>query len=708
MFCHATGLCAFVRLKNRCEFVGLTFRFGVSFAARGQISEKNGGIVMWFGGDYYPEQWDQETIEKDFQLMEKMRVSALTVGVFSWTKMEPEEGVYEFDWLDKVLDRLHSKNIDVILATPTSGMPFWLEQKYPEIMRVDIEGRRTLGGERGKFCPNNSVYRASSAEIAGKLAERYGRHPAVKLWHINNEYYLHCYCPACAAAFRDWLRDKYGTLDEINRAWSTIFWNHTYTDFDQILPPSYLTEVKKHHLKGKDLACFQGLYLDYMRFMTHSMRACIENEKSAIRRHSDLPVTNNMSDLVKTYNYWEIAKALDVISWDSYPTIKTPMHKPAFIHDLMRSLKGQAFYVMEQNPNNVSWEDYGPVKRPGEVADIAWQGTAHGADANLFFQWRQSRGGVEKFHGAMVPHSGRVDTRMGKELAELGEQFSQIGDILKGAMPQARVAMLFDWENWWTLSGTALHNNAIQYEQQTLKYYRAFYEAGISVDIANEETCMKKRYDLIVAPCFYLCSMSFAGEIREYVRNGGTFLTTFYSGLADRNDNIHLGGYPGAFREVLGLWVEEIDALHPDMKNTVVFSDGKSYECGEVCDIIRLDGASAVALYGEDFYKGTPCVTEHKFGGGLACYIGTSPEYPMVKRVLLDICERAGIPSMNLPENVELSRREKEGKTFTFLLNHNNFSCNVQVHETGLDILTGRTVSGLYEMQPRQTMVLST
>jgi beta-galactosidase len=661
---------------------------------------------MWFGGDYYPEQWDEETIEKDFQLMEEMHVSALTVGVFSWTKMEPEEGLYEFDWLDKILDRLHSKNIDVILATPTSGMPFWLEQKYPEIMRVDIEGRRTLGGERGKFCPNNPIYRAASSEIAGKLAERYGRHPAVKLWHINNEYYLYCYCPTCAAAFRIWLRDKYGTLDDINRAWSTIFWNHTYTDFDQILPPNYLTEVKERHLSGKDVACFQGLYIDYMRFMTHSVRDCIENEKSAIRRYSDLPVTNNMSDLVKTYNYWEIAKALDVISWDSYPTIKTPMHEPAFIHDLMRSLKGQSFYVMEQNPNNVSWEDYGPVKRPGEVADIAWQGTAHGADANLFFQWRQSRGGVEKFHGAMVPHSGRVDTRMGKELAELGLQFSKIGDILNGAMPQSRVAMLFDWENWWALGGSALHNNAIQYKQQIFKYYRAFYEAGISVDIANEETCMQKRYDLIVAPCFYLCSTSFAEQVREYVRNGGIFVTTFYSGLADRNDNIHLGGYPGAFREILGLWVEEIDALHPNMKNTVIFPDGKSYECREVCDIIRLEGASAVGLYGEDFYKGTPCVTEHKYGGGLACYIGTSPEYPMVSRVLLDICERAGIPSVNLPENVELSRREKEGKTFTFLLNHNNLSCNVQLHETYLDILTGRIVSGLYEMQPRQTMVL--
>lgn len=661
---------------------------------------------MWYGGDYNPEQWDKATIEKDLQLMTDMHINCVTVGVFSWTKLEPYEGEYQYEWLDDVLDRLYERKIDVILATPTTAMPFWLMQKYPEIMHVDIDGRRVQGGSREKICPNSAAYREYSRKIAGKLAERYAKHPAVKLWHINNEYHFYCYCPACAEAFREWLKKKYGTIDAVNKAWNTSFWGHTYSDFVQILPPSYLTDIKKNQLAGRDVACFQGLHIDYMRFMSRSVRNCIENEKAEIRKYSDLPVTNNFSNLVKTYDYWDVAKVLDVVSWDNYPTIVTPMYKPAFIHDLMRSLKDQPFYMMEQNPNNVSWEDYGPVKRPGEVADICWQSIAHGADSNLFFQWRQSRGAVEKFHGAMVPHSGRIDTRIGAELIELGEQFEKLGDIVKGAMPSSRVAVMFEWENWWALECSNIHNCYLKYYDQVVLYYRTFYELGISVDIVNEETCMNKDYDLIVAPCFYMCSPEFAEKVKDYIKKGGVFITTFLSGITDKTDNVILGGYPGAFREVLGIWVEEIDGMYPHMKNRVVLKDGSSYECGEICDLIRLEGARAIGLYGEDFYKGTPCITEHNYGEGLGCYIGTSPEYPLIKKLISGYCDRLGITRYDLPENVEMSRRIKGNMEYTFLMNHNNVPCVIDVKAEYREFYTGRKISGMINMNPRQCLLM--
>lgn len=661
---------------------------------------------MWYGGDYNPEQWDEQTIQEDIRLMKEMHVTCVTVGVFAWAKLEPEDGKFEFQWMDKILDTLYQEGIDVILATPTTAMPYWLTQKYEDILHVDIEGRRVKGGSREKICPNSPVYRKYSRRIAGELAKRYGKHPAVKMWHINNEYHFYCYCDTCAEEFRNWLKEKYETIENVNEAWNTSFWGHTYTDFSQILPPNYLTDIKKGQLAGRDVACFQGQYIDYMRFMSRSVKNCIENEKQEIRKYSDLPVTNNFSDLVKTYDYWEISKAVDVVSWDNYPTIITPMYKPAFIHDLMRCMKDQPFYMMEQNPNNISWEDYGPVKRPGEVADICWQSTAHGADSNLFFQWRQSRGGVEKFHGAMVPHSGRLDTRMGRELIKLGEQFEFLGDKVQGAMPRPRAAILFDWENWWAIEGSAIHNCHLKYYDEVVRYYRAFYELGVQVDVVNEEVCMNKKYDLIVAPCFYMCSQEFSEKVKKYVAEGGKFVATFLSGITDRTDNVILGGYPGAFKEVLGIWVEEIDGLYPHMNNSIIW-EGEEYSSSQICDLIRLEGARALARYGKDFYKNTPCITENHYGKGLGYYIGTCPEHSFIKKFIAKLCKEAAIRTFRLPENVEMTVRIKGEQEFLFVLNHNNENVCISLEKEYEDCITGKTESGMVVMEPRQSMILT-
>ena len=625
---------------------------------------------MWFGGDYYPEQWDREIVDQDLQLMKELKVTCMTVGVFAWRHLEPEEGKFSFEWLDEIIDRLYENKIDVILATPTTGIPYWLSSKYPEMMHVDSYGRRALNGMREKFCPNSPIYRKYSRRIAGELAKRYGKHPGVKLWHINNEYHFYCYCPECKKKFQDWLKRKYETVESLNKAWNTDFWGHLYSSFVEVEIPGYLSDVKERGIGNRDIACFQGQYLDYMRFMSQSVRECIENEKREIKKYSSIPVTNNFSGLVKTYDYREFAKALDIVSWDNYPSLKTPPYEPAFMHDLVRAMKHKPFLVMEQSPNQPTWESITSVKKPKELGRIAWQGIARGALSSMYFQWRQSVGGVEKFHGAMIPHSGRLDTRMGKELSVLGEQLQMFGDLVKGGERKAKVALLFEWENWWALEGSALHNNTLSYKEQVLRYYRAFYEMGIPVDIVDEQECMKKDYKFIVAPCHYLCSSEYSSWVENFVKEGGTFLTTFLSGICDRNDKVLLGGYPGAFRTVLGLWIEEIEGLYPDAKNQIMERGGDSWDCGEICDLICIETADVLGTYGKEFYQGRPCFTKNCFGQGQAFYVGTSPEYGFVKKILKDICREEGISIMEIPKDIEYVETEKEETRIVFLLNH--------------------------------------
>lgn len=664
-------------------------------------------MAMWFGGDYNPEQWDAATVEEDIRLMKEMHVNCVTLGVFSWVALEPEDGVFTFDWLEEIMDKLYANGIDVVLATPTDGMPFWLTKKFPSVMHTTIEGVQALGGTREKICPNDVIYRKYSRRIAGKLAERFAKHPALKMWHINNEYHFFCYCDECAAAFRVWLKERYGSLDALNAAWNTAFWGHTYTDFDQVLPPTYLTEVYKNCLSnGKDVASYSGMYVDYMRFMSCSYRDCIINEKEAIREFSDAPITQNYSDWGRFYDYRIMGEPLDVIAWDNYPVPGEPLYKPAFYHDLMRSIKDKSFLILEQNPGNHAWDVVSPLKRPYEVSDIAWQNIAHGADSCMFFQWRMSRGATEKFHGSFVPHHGRINTRLGRELTELGSKLEKLGDTLMGASYPVRVAMIAEWDDKWAMECSISQNTYVQYRTQMLKYYRAFYELGVQVDLISRKHLNRKKYDIVVAPCAWQGNETFSAEIKEFVNNGGVFLTTFFSGLCDESDNVILGGYPGAYKDLLGIWVVEIDGLFPGKTNSVRMEDGQIYECGEICDLIELEGARAIGWYGSDFYAGTPCVTEHEYGKGLACYVGTSPDFALIKKLIEKYCHRQEVKTYNLPDGAELCRREKDGVTYTFLLNHLDSANTVQLEGKFRNYFTGDEVSGTVAMQPRESLLL--
>jgi len=672
---------------------------------------------IFYGGDYNPDQWDESVWEEDIKLMKALRVNAVTLPVFSWARIQPSEEKYDFSWLDKVVDLLGRNSISIIMATPTAAQPAWMSKKYPEMLITDIQGRKHKHGRRVNFCPNNTDYRRLSGLITEKMAQRYKDLPNLIMWHICNEYgiYSYCYCENCARAFRIWLKNRYGSIEELNRRWNANFWGHTYYNWEEIEVPSYLTEIMPSWLGKKDMTAFQGMAIDYNRFMSDSYLDCFLNEVRVIKKHTpDIPVTTNFMGSHKPIDYFDWAKHIDVISWDNYPTNNLPVSKPAMRHDLMRGLKkGQPFFLMEQASNQVNWEPQNALKRPGVMRMLSYQAIAHGADSILFFQWRQTRGACEKYHSAIVPHAGHLNTRTGRELTKLGKELEGLGKKTVGSRINSKVAMMMDWPNWWAIEFSAGPNEDLLYLDQLEKYYRAFYDLNISVDIINPSYDLS-GYDIVVAPVLYMVMKETASSVEKFVESGGIFITTFFSGMVDENDLVILGGYPGAFRKLLGLWVEEIDALYPDMTNKIVMKEKfpemakKEYECRLICDVIHTEGAKTLAVFGKDYYNGSPSLTENEFGKGKAVYIATEPEDDFMKDLIKHYCKEKAIHSFIRPQKgVEVTQRVKDDRTFTFILNYNSEEISVALPEGKYtNLLNGAVVSGEITIPSKEVFIL--
>jgi beta-galactosidase len=616
---------------------------------------------IWHGGDYNPEQWPPATWDEDMVLMQASHFNVATVGVFSWVALQPGEDTFTFEWLDTVLEKLHAAGRSVCLATPTAAQPAWMSQKYPDVLRSDNTGRRNHHGQRVNYCPNSPNYRRFAAQIATKLAERYGRHPALLIWHISNEYGGNCMCETCAIAFRAWLQRRYRGLDELNARWWTAFWSHTYTDWSQIEPP---------YPNGEHLT--HGLTIDYKRFQSDSMLECYKIERDAIRAVAPgVPITTNLMGTYPHLDYRAWAPEMDVIAWDCYPWPSADPGDIAFLHDLTRGLKdGQPFILMEQTPSSQNWQPVNALKRPGVLRLWSYLAVAHGADTVMYFQWRRGRGGCEKFHGAVVEHSGRSDTRVFREVSELGDELERLGTATLGAATPARVAVLFDWNNWWAIDDAIGPIRQKEYVATVRKHYRALWRRNVPVDVVFSDSDLS-GYDVLVAPMLHMVKAGLAERIAELVARGGAFVTTYFSGVVDETD-LAFEGYPGPLRQLLGIWVEEIDALYEGQVNQIVMTDGSgSYTCGRLCDIIHSEGARILAAYGDDFYAGTPVLTENTIGQGQAYYIASDPE----ERFLDDfygriLAERAIAPLLDAPSGVELALRETAERRLLFVLNH--------------------------------------
>ena len=619
-----------------------------------------------YGGDYNPNQWPEAVWKEDMELFDKARINSATVNVFSWAKLQPSEERYDFEELDKVIEMLGKNHKDIVLATSTAAMPAWMFRKYPEVARTDYAGRHHKFGQRQNACPNSPVYQRYAAKLAQKLAKRYGHLDSVVCWHINNEYSGECYCENCEKAFRVWLRKKYGTLKALNEAWNTEFWGHTLYDWEEIVLPNALGEG----LEWCSGTAFAGISIDYARFNSDSMLENFKMERNAIRSvDQKTPVTTNLMGTFKQLDYFKWAKEMDVVSWDNYPSYDTPVSLTAMQHDLMRGLKQQPFMLMEQTPSQQNWQPYNSLKKPGQMRAQSYQAIAHGADTIQFFQLRRSVGGCEKFHGAVIAHAGTDNTRVFREVTQLGTELEELGDQILGTANPADVGILFDWDNYWALEFTSGPHKDLKYVDQIHQYYQYFYKKNIGVDMIPVDADFSK-YKIVVAPVLYMVKDGMKEALENFVKNGGILITTFMSGIVGQSDNVYLGGYPGPLREMAGVWVEEIDALAPEQKNKAKFADGSTAACGLLCDLMHLEGAKALASYEEDFYAGMPAASKNTYGKGTTYYIATQFEEEGLAKILDQAVQEAGVSSV-IPEEtgLEVVTRVSDTTRFYFVMN---------------------------------------
>lgn len=624
-----------------------------------------------YGGDYNPEQWPEDTWANDIQVFKQAHLNSATINVFSWALLEQREGEYDFSKLDKIVKELSDANFDIVLATATAAMPAWMFKKYPDVARVDYQGRRHVFGQRHNFCSNSKNYQVLASKLVKKIVSRYYKNPHIKVWHVNNEYGGNCYCDNCQNAFRDWLKYKYKNLETLNKAWNMNVWGHRIYDWDEIVVPNELGDAWG---AGGTETIVSALSLDYLRFQSESLLKLFKMEKAIIKKYDPVAlVTTNFHALPnKLLDYQKWAKEQDIISYDSYPSYNMPTYQSAFLYDLMRSLKHQPFMLMESTPAQVNWQPYSPLKRPGQMAATELQAVAHGADTVQFFQLKQAIGGSEKFHSAVISHSQRTDTRVFKEVTELGEKLEKTGSTILGSKTKAKVGIVFDWNNFWSYEYIDGITQDLDYVESILDYYKQFYKRNIPTDIISVDDDFS-QYDLVVAPVLYMIKSGLAEKIDQYVKRGGNFVASYLSGIVNENDSVYLGGYPGPLKDVLGIWVEESDAVIPGQKITVSL-DNNNYQANLICDLLHLEGAHALGNYNSEFYKETPAVSENKWGKGTSWYIGTQLDEAGLSKIFDHLISIVNIKSLvETKTDLEITKRvTKSGKELYFVLNMSN------------------------------------
>ncbi|GGN67735.1 beta-galactosidase [Actinoplanes lobatus] len=613
--------------------------------------------MLFFGGDYNPEQWPEEVWAEDVALMRQAGVNIATVGVFSWSNLEPEPGRYEFGWLDRVLDRLHDGGVRVALATPTASPPPWFTLAHPEAMPAGADGIRLTHGSRDTYCVSAPAYRAAARNIAERLAERYAHHPALAMWHVHNEYGTDCRCDTTAAAFRTWLEKRHGDLDALNESWTTAFWSQRYSDWAQITPPratQYLPNPAQ--------------VLDFRRFLSDELLGAYVEQRDLLRAaNPDVPVTTNFVQggwVSVDHARW--AAEVDVVAVDHYPDDAGPgaEEETAFAGDLARGWGGGSWLLMETAPNLIYTRGRMHAKEPGRLTRHSLGYVARGSRGAMYFQWRQPRGGAELFHSALVPHAG-PDSPVFREAVGLGRTLRGLAPVASALPPVAQVALTWDAPSWWALQAPALPSADIDYPGAVRQAHRALFRAKIQTDfVFPGMSTGLGGYRLVVAPHLYLVSDEAAAAFRDYVAAGGHLVVTYLSGIAEPDTRVRLGGYPGAFREVLGVRVVE---WHPQPADrTFALDDGTPVS--RWIERVETAGAETISRYADGPLAGAPAITRHRYGQGAAWYVSTSFGDDGLRALLTRIAAEAGVEPVlpGLPDQVEAVRRGD----LMFLFNH--------------------------------------
>lgn len=669
---------------------------------------------MIHGGDYNPDQWLDypEILSEDIRLMKLAGINSATVAIFAWSALEPREGEFHLDWLEEIVDNLYKNGIYTVLATPSGARPAWLDLAYPEACRTESNGDKRTHGVRQNHCMTSPVFREKVARIDRVLAERFANHPGVKMWHISNEFGGFCYCEKCRQKFRSFLRDKYhNDIKELNREWWTAFWSHTFDDFDQIDPPGPLGELYVH-----------GLNLDWMRFTTWNTCDFLDSEAAVLRQYApNIPITTNLMGTYRYLNYFEMAKHIDVVSWDAYPQYHAASMSDAetavdigFKHDLMRSLLRRPFMLMESTPSCVNWTNINKMKRPGMHRLASLQTVAHGADTIQYFQWRKSRGASEKFHGAVVDHEGSENTRVFREVAELGKDLAKLDEII-GTDTPAEAGIVYDWENEWAIADFQGFKHDRKYYETAKDFYRGFFNHARNVDFVPREGDFS-RYKLLVAPMLYMTSEKTTDLLEKYVREGGTLVCTYMTGYVNENDLVHLGGFPGGkLRKIFGIWAEEMDVLHDNEHMQNKYEENElglsgTFESRDFCEVIHPEGAEVIARYTAEYYAGTPCITVNAYGQGKAYFIGTRQNAEETEKIVNAIAARAGVHKIiaaEPPQDVKVLSRTDGNHEYVFITNYalENRSVALDSGEY-TDLLDGKTYTGSVTLEKYGVKVL--
>ena len=658
------------------------------------------------GCDYNPEQWldEPEILAEDIRLMKKAHMNVMALGIFSWSTLEPQEGQFNFKWLKEVMDNLYSEGIYTILATPTAARPAWLDEKYPEAMRTASSGVRNHHGVRHNFCPSSPAFRKRAEAVIRAVATEFGNHPAVLLWHLNNEIGGECWCEYCRERFTAFLKNRYGTIETLNKQWWTTFWSHTYNSFEQIEPPWRNGETSIH-----------GLNLDWKRFTTWNMLDYLKFESALLREISpNIPQTNNFMHLFIGLDYHKFHEPIDIVSWDSYPhwendreTMFEAAMDPSFDHGVMRGLKpDKPFLLMESTPSYVNWHPMNRAKKPGTHLLSAIQAIACGADSVQYFQWRAGRGSFEQYHGAVMTHSNRSDTRAFKDVEALGDVMQKISRYVVGLTTPAQAALLFDWDNRWAIADAkVLSDSTKKYEDTCRGWYTTLMRMGAETNIISPLSEWEK-YKLVVIPMMYLLKPGFAARLEAYVQNGGVAIATYFTGWVNENTLCWLGGFPGdGLSKLFGLNADEIDTLYPSQTNSVDFGDAV-YKVNDYAEILSVDTAQVFARYTGDFYSATPAVTMNHYGKGTALYVGARLEQEGNARVVRKAMELANIPVNELPEDVEYHERAGDNRRVGFWLNWGDSSATVNLPSHGTDILTGNPVKSTVHLEAKSVVVI--
>ncbi|NIZ91196.1 beta-galactosidase [Kineococcus rubinsiae] len=660
-----------------------------------------------FGADYNPEQWPEQVRCEDLELMREAGVTLVSVGIFSWGLLEPEPGRYDFGWLDRVLDDLHGAGIGVDLATATASPPAWMSQRWPEVLPVDHDGRRHTFGSRQSWCPSSPVYRERSLALVEALATRYGSHPALRLWHISNELGCHnarCYCDVSAAAFREWLQRRYSGVDALNDAWATAFWSQHYTSFDQVQVPALSSSFPN-----------PAHALDFARFSSDELLGQHLAEQAVLRRVTpDVPTTTNFmvsaGQTAMDYGRW--AREQDVVSNDHYlvHALGDPRAELAFAADMTRGVAGGPWLLMEHSTSAVNWQPVNVAKAPGEMLRDSLAHVARGADGVMFFQWRASSGGAEQWHSGMVPHAGRDSDRF-REVVELGAVLQRLADV-RGSDVEADVAVLVDYQNAWALEAPTLPSARVGHLDVAHQVHRLLCERQTTADVVavgahpDDLAEVLARYRVVVVPTLYLCDDATAAAVTAAAEAGAQVVVTYLSGTVDERVRVRLGGYPGAFRDLLGVRVEE---FHPLLEGVgTALDDGSTGEVWSERATVAAD-VEVLASYGDGAVAGSPALTRRALpGGGAAWYVGTTLDDEALDGLLQAVCAAGGVaPAAPATGFVDVVRRRDAttGRSWLFALNHGEETATVRV--SGVDAVSGADVDGTLHLAPGASAVVA-